>query len=202
MGNKLQELTDKLYNEGLSKGQQEAEIILQQANAEADRLIAGAKTKAAEIEATAKKQADETKANANAEIRLAGRQIISEVRQSVENMLLNRTISGDVNKAFDDIPFIQELILTATQRFSPDGDNADLFVVIPEAQADKLQKYLSDKVFAGLAAQPEVRADSRLKAGFRIGSRKEGYYLSFTDEDFDNLFKSYLRPKVSELLFG
>ena len=31
MQNKLQELTDKLYNEGLSKGKQEGEAILNEA---------------------------------------------------------------------------------------------------------------------------------------------------------------------------
>ena len=36
MQNKLQELTDKLYNEGLSKGKQEGEEILAKAKVQAD----------------------------------------------------------------------------------------------------------------------------------------------------------------------
>ena len=39
MQNKLQELTDKLYQEGLSKGKQEGENLVAQAKAEADRII-------------------------------------------------------------------------------------------------------------------------------------------------------------------
>ena len=42
MQNKLQELTDKLYNEGLSKGRQEGEEILAKAKAEAEAIIAKA----------------------------------------------------------------------------------------------------------------------------------------------------------------
>ena len=38
MQNKLQELTDKLYNEGLSKGKQEGEAILNEAKKPRHRL--------------------------------------------------------------------------------------------------------------------------------------------------------------------
>jgi V/A-type H+-transporting ATPase subunit E len=39
MQDKLQELTDRLYNEGLSKGKQDGEELLQKAQAEADRIV-------------------------------------------------------------------------------------------------------------------------------------------------------------------
>ena len=39
MQNKLQELTDKLYNEGLSKGKQEAELLRANAKKEAEKII-------------------------------------------------------------------------------------------------------------------------------------------------------------------
>ena len=42
MQNKLQELTDKLYQEGLSKGKQEGENLVAQAKAEAEKIIRGA----------------------------------------------------------------------------------------------------------------------------------------------------------------
>ena len=46
MQNKLQELTDKLYNEGLSKGKQEGEEILAKAKVQAEEIIAKAKAEA------------------------------------------------------------------------------------------------------------------------------------------------------------
>ena len=47
MQNKLQELTDKLYKEGLSKGKQEGEEILAKAKVQADEIVAKAKAEAA-----------------------------------------------------------------------------------------------------------------------------------------------------------
>ena len=49
MHNKLQELTDKLYNEGLSKGKQEGEEILAKAKVQAEEIIAKAKAEAEAI---------------------------------------------------------------------------------------------------------------------------------------------------------
>ena len=53
MQNKLQELTDKLYNEGLSKGKQEGEELLAKAKAQVDDMLAKAQAEAAQIIAAA-----------------------------------------------------------------------------------------------------------------------------------------------------
>ena len=47
--NKLQELTDKLYNEGLSKGKQEGEAILEKAKTEAESIVETARKEAEQI---------------------------------------------------------------------------------------------------------------------------------------------------------
>ena len=49
MQNKLQELTDQLYNEGLAKGREEGERLLEEARAEASRTVADANRKAEEL---------------------------------------------------------------------------------------------------------------------------------------------------------
>ncbi len=49
MENKLQELTDKLYKEGLSKGKEEGDAILAEASKKAEEIIGEAKRKAEEI---------------------------------------------------------------------------------------------------------------------------------------------------------
>ena len=55
MQNKLQEMTDKLYNEGLSKGKQEGEEILARSRKEAEEIIAQAKKQAEEMRSALKK---------------------------------------------------------------------------------------------------------------------------------------------------
>jgi V/A-type H+-transporting ATPase subunit E len=52
-----------------------------------------------------------------------------------------------------------------------------------------------------LSAGIEVGYSAEVKSGFKVGQKEGGYYISFTDEDFDALMKEYLREKVAELLY-
>ena len=79
MQNKLQELTDRLYAEGLSKGKQEGEELVQKAKAEAEEIVNQAKAEAARIVADAQKSADELKEKTEADIRMAGAQSVDGI---------------------------------------------------------------------------------------------------------------------------
>ena len=58
---KLQELTQKLYNEGLSKGKEEGEAILAKAQAEAAAIVKKAQEEAQAILSQAQKKPRTTK---------------------------------------------------------------------------------------------------------------------------------------------
>ena len=58
MQNKLQELTEKIYREGLEKGQAEANQLVTKAKDEAARIVANAKAEAERIIAAARKEAE------------------------------------------------------------------------------------------------------------------------------------------------
>ena len=90
MQNKLQELTDKLYNEGLSKGKQEGEELLAKAKVQADELIAKAKEEAAQIVAAAQKQADEIKSKTASDIKMASTQSIAATKKDIETLVVSK----------------------------------------------------------------------------------------------------------------
>ena len=47
----------------------------------------------------------------------------------------------------------------------------------------------------------EISFSDRIKGAFKIGPKEGGYLISFTDEDFDNFFRAYLRPRLIEMLY-
>ena len=71
MSNKLQELTDRLYSEGLSKGKEQGELLVSEARSEAEKIIAQAKAQAEQIVQQAEKQAADLKAKAQSDVRMA-----------------------------------------------------------------------------------------------------------------------------------
>lgn len=203
MQNKLQELTDKLYNEGLSKGQQDAENLLAKTQEEVKKMLDNAKDEAKQIINKANKEAEDIKKNADAEIRLAGRQMVEQVKQSVEETLMTKAIAEPTKSSFNDVDFIKEVIKTAIGQFSPSSDNnIELSLLLPEDKKQQLSDFTADKVQQLLKGGVDVQYSKSLKEGFRIGAKDKGYYISFTGNDFENLFKEYLRPTVQKLLFG
>ena len=81
MENKIQELTDKIYREGVEKGNEEAQKLIAKAQEEAKRIIEDAHKEADSIVATAHKSADELAENTKSELKLfAGQAECSEVR--------------------------------------------------------------------------------------------------------------------------
>lgn len=75
MQNKLQELTDKLYKEGLSKGKQEGEEILAKAKDQAEEIIGKAKAEAEAIIAAAQKEAEDLRTKVTGDLKMAAGQI-------------------------------------------------------------------------------------------------------------------------------
>ena len=67
MENKIQELTEKIYAEGVEKGQAEADCIVEEAKAKAADVIKNAQAEAEAIVAAAKKAADEAAKKAQEE---------------------------------------------------------------------------------------------------------------------------------------
>lgn len=199
MENKLQQLTEKLYNEGLSKGRADADALLLDAKNEAAKTVADAKAQAQKIIQDAQKEAEALQQTTRNEIRMASQQMSSALRQQIGQMLLSGALTPQVSAAWSDGTFLKTLVLEAVKAIDP---AQGLKVVFPAGTADELLKQVSASIAKELTAGVEVTTDSRVKTPFRIVPADGGYYISFTDRDFDLLFQSYLRPRVNELLFG
>ncbi|MDR1551967.1 MAG: hypothetical protein LBS69_00690 [Prevotellaceae bacterium] len=204
MQNKLQELTEKLYKEGLSKGQSEAEELLTNAKAEAKKIIDDARQQAESIIDNANKAAVETKKNADAEIQMVSRQVIAQIKQSVETLITAKTFAPVTNTSMNDVAFVQMLIKTAIENFKVDSQDAtELSVLLPESKQKEFEKFINDSAIRQLNdGKTEFVFSKNIKSGFRIASNNSGYYISFTEQDFFNLFSEYVRPKMKQLLFG
>ena len=193
MENKLQELTKKLYDEGLEKGR-----------AEADRLVGEAKNEAAKIVAEARAQAEEIvkKARDKAEIALAGKQAAAKIKSEIASMIVAKATAAGVKEAALDPAFIKEMLLAVAGNWNgADAGKVELKALLPEAERTKLDAAFGKSARELLAAGIEVGYSKEVKSGFKVGAKDGGYYISFSDADFDALLGEYLREKVSDMLF-
>ncbi len=201
MQNKLQELTDKLYNEGLSKGKQEGEELLAKAKAQVDEMIAKAQAEAAQIVAAAQKQAEEIKTKTASDLKMASAQSIAATKKDIETLIVGKMTGEAVKKTLSTPDFIKDLIKAVAEKFTTDGP-VDLALILPESLQKDLEPFVTKELAKLLNSNVEASFSKKVAGGFQIGPKDGGYFVSFTEETFSQLISEYLRPTTKKLLFG
>ena len=199
--NKLQELTDKLYNEGLSKGKQEGEELLAKAKVQADEMIAKAQAEASQIIAAAQKQAEELKAKTASDVKMASSQSIAATKKDIENLVVGKMTDEAVKKTLSTPDFVKEIVKAVAEKFTTDGP-ADLNLILPESLKNDLEPFATQELTKILGAGVEASFSKKVSGGFKIGPKNGGWFVSFTDETFNELISEYLRPATRKILFG
>ena len=201
MSNKLQELTDRLYNEGLSKGQEEGEILLFKARKEADEIIANARKQAEDIVTEAENRAAQLKEKAESDIKMASEQALMATKKDIENLLVNALCAEETEKVLSEEKFLKEIILAVAQKFSTQ-QSEDISLVLPASLKSMLEPWVSTELKKALKKEISVDFSKKIKGGFSIGPQNGSWYISMSDESFKALISEYLRPVTKKLLFG
>ena len=201
MSNKLQELTDRLYNEGLSTGKEEGEILLFKARKEADEIIANARKQAEDIVTEAENRAAQLKEKAESDIKMASEQALMATKKDIENLLVNALCAEETEKVLSEEKFLKEIILAVAQKFSTQ-QSEDISLVLPASLKSMLEPWVSTELKKALKKEISVDFSKKIKGGFSIGPQNGSWYISMSDESFKALISEYLRPVTKKLLFG
>ena len=198
---KLQELTQKLYDEGLAKGKQEGEAVLQKAVEEAGSIVKKAQEEAEAILAKARKEADDFKVKVEGDVKMASMQALQATRADIENLVIAKAVNEPVAKALSSEEYLKGIITAVAQKFSAD-EPADLSLVLPESLKGALEPFVKNELGKLLGKGVDAYFSKKVAGGFKIGPKDGGYFVSLTDDTFKDLIGSYLRPATKKLLFG
>ena len=201
MDNKLQELTDRLYKEGLSKGKEEGEAILAEASRKAEEIIAAAKKEADAVLRDARKEAEDFRTKVEGDVKMAATQNIQAVRNDIENLMVGKLTDSAVNASLADVEFIKEAIKAVAMNFNAQ-EAVDLEAVLPEALKGELEPFIKGELAGALKGGISASFSKKVSGGFNIGPKDGSYFISFTDETFRSLISEYLRPATRKILFG
>ena len=202
MENKLQQLTQKLYDEGLEKGRSEAEKLVAEAKEKAAKMVADAQKEAEEILKKAAMKAADTAKNTETEIALAGKQAVARIKSEIATMIVAKSTKEGVKAATLDAAFLKEMLIAVARNWNgASAGKVELKALLPEAERATLDAAFEKAAKELLAAGIEVGYSSEVKNGFRVSEKEGGYYISFADADIEALISEYLREKVSNMLF-
>lgn len=201
MENKLQELTDKLYKEGLSKGKEEGEAILAKAGEKAAEIVEEAKKQADAILKKAQKEAEDYKTKVEGDVKMAAVQSIQATRKDIENLMVGKMTDNQVSSVLSSADFVKEIIKAVAEKFNAD-EAVDLNIVLPENLKKELEPFVSGELSKALKGGVTAQFSKKVAGGFTIGPKDGSYFISLTDETFKSLIGDYLRPATRKILFG
>ena len=196
MNTKLQELTDKIYQEGVEKGNTEAQQIIEKAQARANEIVADAKSQAEKIISDAQKNSVELNKNTQSELRLFAQQFINSIKTEIADLINGEIVSDSVKAATTDKDFMQKVTLAFVQGWDKNDQ-----LTIETKDAEALNAYFASNAKDLLSRGLTVKETDNMKTGFAITSENKGYKITFGEEELIEYFKEFLRPKLVEMLF-
>ena len=201
MSNKLQELTDRLYSEGLSRGKEQGELLVSEARSEAEKIIAQAKAQAEQIVQQAEKQAADLKAKAQSDVRMASEKSIQATRKEIETLMTSSICAPAVKDALTDKDFFKKVILEIASRFDA-TQSVDLSLVLPQSMQKDLEDWAQKELSSSLSKGVSVSFSKKIDSGLHIGPKDGSWFISFSGSSFEELISGYLSPVTRKLLFG
>lgn len=196
MENKIQELTDKIYHEGVEKGNKEAQKLIANAQETAQKIIEDARKEADTILATARKEADDMAENTKSELKMFANQAANALKSEIATLVTNKLVDADVKSFVANKDFLNAFILSLASKWSVTEP-----IVISTADADELNAYFSKKAKDLLDKGVKIEQVNGIKTLFTISPANGSYKINFGEEEFMNYFKEFLRPQLLEMLF-
>ena len=210
----VQELIEKLKNQGVQNGRDQANTIVSEAKAQAEQLIKEAEQKAEAIVGKAREEASFiTKAGQEA-LQLAERNAILELKDYLLNQFSDQ-IRGVVSNTMDNEVLLEKMILEVA------GDNAlrgeeQVNVVLPQKiiGVDELRDSPELLKEGGLLEFSMDQASTMLQKGvtFTVGSdqqtgitfrlKDKDIEVELSDEAVSDVLLRHLQPRFRALLEG
>lgn len=196
MDNKIQELAEKLLKDGVEKGNAEAEKIIAAANEKAAQIIADAKAKAEEIEQLAQKNAKSLENNTKGEIKMYAAQTLNALKSEVANVVGDKIVKEAAAEIAGSKDFMNEFILKLAEKWGSGEE-----IVVSAADAASLKALFAQKAKALLDNGVKIEEVNGQKSLFTIQPADGSYKVNFGEAEFEEFFKSFLRPQLVEMIF-
>lgn len=198
MEQSLQEITRKLYEEGIEKAELEAAEILQNARAKADALIQDAKAEKQQLLAKAAQESDALKSRTHAELQLVINQALEKLKQDITHLINQKAVDTPIEQALQDKETLSNLLLQVIKQLFA-NESGQINIHIAPTQDESLSRYIGMRISSALNEAPIIKPDKNMQAGFKIGKTGQNYVISFTDEDFKIYIGSFMHPEIAKI---
>jgi len=201
MADSIESFVTKLQAEGVEAGKQQAQTIRADAQQEADRLVAEAKQAARKIVEEAEQQARDTQERAQTDLRLAARDTVLQLRETLGRALRAVLVAG-TDPSLRDPEFLKGLITNVVMQYAQADREGQVSIHVNVG--DDVQTQLADWCRQQLApeaqeagANVDLRGTLR-EAGFEY--EVEGANVEVTLPSVVDVLSDLVSPRLREMV--
>lgn len=205
----VQQLIDRLHEEGVSKGQAEAEALVAAARQQAAKILDQANQEAETILNSAKVQAEQTRINGEEAIRLAGRDAILRLTEELREDFV-RKLRSLVGHTLKDREFLKRLILEIARGGLPESQEQPLKVLLltergvdqqsVERERQELEEFVRSLSGEALRDGLTFEVDENDTPGVRVQVVGEELEIDLTTETLTHLLLKHLSPRFRAIM--
>lgn len=196
----LESFVSKLHADGVEAGRKEAERLIQDARDQADSIVGAAEEEARRIIESAEAQAKREKERVSAELRLAGRDAVLQLRAALDAALaavLRRAVAKELNNSAVIADLLREMVsaYVAADAVGQSG----MEVRVSRELADELADWGMNELGKSLKNKGAVDLKATLEeAGFEY--RLAGATVEVTPDAALEKLRELVSPRLRELL--
>ena len=209
----VQQLTDRLRDEGVAKGRDGAGHLTTEARKQSMAILDQARQEAEEILDQARKEAAQVKSSGDEALRLASRDVILKLKESFHQEFENK-VRKLVGCKLQDHDFLERLILEIARRSMPEDRGQPIEVLLPvddlsptESRGGAAQGKDEplDQFVLGLAADVlreglTFGASEANSSGVTIRLLEEDVEIELTDKTVTALLMQFTLPRFRAIL--
>lgn len=191
----IQELIDKIKNEGVAEAEKSKADILQAAEDQAAALVNDAKKEAEKIVSEARREADKFHATGKQAVIQAGRDLILNLKAEITR-LFNGILDREIARALDR-DTLKTVLVNLLRTWGEKGGE-DLEVLLSPGDKEALGDYLLAQLKDTFKKGVEIKATPDINAGFRISEKNGSAYYDLTDQGLGESLKPLLNTTLAD----
>ena len=198
MNTKLQELSNKLYAEGIEKAQTDADSIIQKAKQDAKAILEEAASKKEAILIETQNEVNRFRKNVNSELRMASKQMLASLKQQITELVQEKVIEKPISEGLKNPENLLSLLQTVVSKMNQGSSGIE--IKLSEVDHNNISEAIKAGKSSVLSEGITLSIDSSVQSGFKLQSNGSNYLISFTDEDFFRFFSHYMREQTVKFL--
>ena len=198
MGRQVQDLIDKIKQEGLQAAEKKSQETEAKAQEKAHEVVRQAEEKAALIIEKAKSEADKLQASAKIAVTQAARDTLLDLRKQIQEML-NKIISKEIAQSLTSEMMV-DILKTIIKNFMDAAKDSKIEIQLNQKDLDAVSSVVVAKLKDDIKKNVEISSKEDIDAGFIISFDAGKSSFEFTSESLAEYLSIYLNPQVAELL--